>query len=385
MEKKIDQLLSGTFEYEQPQMLFSCDKLIVTLAAGETGRGEIYIGTEENVKLRGYITSSDRRLVPGATEFSGTTISLPYGADAAGMKPGEQISGWLCFTSNIGEYKLPFEIRVPKEEAATAQGTIQNLDQFARLAKEDFREAFRVFTSGSFSTVMESEPVKHQAMGVGLTHQPVTYQHLEEFLVGMKKKEPVTITLEQQETSIYEVKEDIQESIDIKKSGWGHLRLEIEAIGGFLELPRRVLMDEDFIGSHDQISYVIHADKLGEGRSTGRIIVRSPYQELTYTIHASQKPESSIDIRSREKRHGVSIYRDYLAFRMGKMDFKTCSAACHFELNALKEAGCYYPEYQLLEAYLLHKENRDEEANNILKVYTSKKFNSSEIEFAGVW
>ncbi len=36
MKKKIEQLLNGKFEYEQPQLLFSKDKLTVAMKAGET-------------------------------------------------------------------------------------------------------------------------------------------------------------------------------------------------------------------------------------------------------------------------------------------------------------------------------------------------------------
>ena len=86
MKKQIEQLLSGKFKYDQPQLLFSKEKLSVTLEAGKTARGELYLGTEDNDKIKGYITSSNRRLVPGNSRFSGTTVCIPYGADGTGME-----------------------------------------------------------------------------------------------------------------------------------------------------------------------------------------------------------------------------------------------------------------------------------------------------------
>lgn len=385
MEKKIDQLLSGKFEYEQPELLFSCKKLTVTLSPGETCRGELYIGTEENKKIRGIITSSDRRLVPGVREFAGTTVCIPYGADAVGLQPGHVTEGWLCFTSNVGEYRLPFEIRIPKAQAATSQGTIRNTEMFADAARNNFREAFRVYTSERFFSVIEQEPVRIQAMGKGLTHQPVTYQDLEEFLIGIKKKEPVRISMDQTESSWYEVRDSFQESVTVKRSGWGHLRLELETRGAFLELPKKVVMDDDFIGSQYQIPYVVRAEKLGEGKNHGKILVRSPYQELVFEIHVSVNPENTVNIGSEEKKHGVSLYRDYLAHRMGKTEDKVWLAGSRYEINALKESGCYYPEYQLVDAFLLHKEGNEDAAKEILKAYISKKFTADELEFAGVW
>lgn len=71
MKKKIEQLLSGNFEYEQPPLLFSKEKITMTMKAGETKRGEVYVGTEDNRRIRGFVTSSSRRVVRGWIIFPG--------------------------------------------------------------------------------------------------------------------------------------------------------------------------------------------------------------------------------------------------------------------------------------------------------------------------
>ena len=76
MKKTIEQLLSGKFEYEQPQLLFSQEKIQVKLPAGDTRRGEIYFGTEDHEKIRGFITSSNRRLVPGIRKIGKVFVQL---------------------------------------------------------------------------------------------------------------------------------------------------------------------------------------------------------------------------------------------------------------------------------------------------------------------
>ena len=93
MKKRIEQLLNGKFIYEQPGLLFSQDRIFATLKAGETTKDEIYFGTDDNRRISGFVTSSDRRLVPGFDRFSGTTVRMPYGVDAEGMKPGESFDG----------------------------------------------------------------------------------------------------------------------------------------------------------------------------------------------------------------------------------------------------------------------------------------------------
>ena len=145
MKKQIEQLLSGKFKYDQPRLLFSKDKLSITLEAGKTARGELYLGTEDNDKIKGYITSSNRRLVPGSSRFSGTTVCLPYGADGTGMQPGEVCTGWLCVTSSIGEYKIPFSIEARQNEEQNFLEEIKDIETFKKTAAEDFKTAYHLF------------------------------------------------------------------------------------------------------------------------------------------------------------------------------------------------------------------------------------------------
>ena len=263
MKKTIEELLSGNFRHEHPQLLFSQDKIEVTLKAGDVYKGELYFGTEDNQKIRGYITSSNRRVVPGTEKFSGTTVRLQYGIDGAGMHPGERHEGWLCFTTDIGEYKLPFLIQTEKAELKSAAGDVPDMDTFVNIAKDDFKEAYRVFTDRRFELLLRNAGQKEKALYKGLSKQPVTFQHVEEFLIGTGKKDPVKIELKADQNSFYDISESVRETFAVQRSGWGHLRLEVEAKGDFLEVSRHVVTDEDFIGSYYQVEYiavVLHAE-----------------------------------------------------------------------------------------------------------------------------
>lgn len=385
MKKKIEQLLNGKFEYEQPQLLFSQEKIAVTLNAGETCRGEIYIGTEDNQKIRGYVTSSHRRLVPGTDSFLGTTLRLQYGVDGVGLKPGDKLEGWLCFTTNIGEYRLPFLIEVKKEHVRSSAGEVKDVDTFRDIAKNDFREAYRLFTDKSFPAVMKESGQKELALYSGLSRQPVTYQHLEEFLVGIEAKEAVTLSLKDPGKEFYEVHESIRESFAVQRSGWGHLRLDIETRGDFLEVEKKVVTDEDFIGSYYQVEYVIHREKLGRGKQFGEVIIRSPYEELVYEITASKASKPRVKVSIMEKQQKLSLMRDLLEYSCGKMEFKTWAGSSHFVLNQLQEAGCAFPEYRIYEAYLLYLEGNKDEACEILRTFQDMTFSRDNLELAGVY
>ena len=118
-------------------------------------------------------------------------MRLQYGIDGAGMHPGERHEGWLCFTTDIGEYKLPFLIQTEKAELKSAAGDVPDMDTFVNIAKDDFKEAYRVFTDRRFELLLRNAGQKEKALYKGLSKQPVTFQHVEEFLIGTGKKDPV--------------------------------------------------------------------------------------------------------------------------------------------------------------------------------------------------
>ena len=385
MKKRIEQLLNGKFIYEQPKLLFSQEKISVTLKAGETVREEIYFGTDDNRRISGFVTSSHRRLVPGFDRFSGTTVRMPYGVDAEGMKPGESFEGWLCFTTSIGEYRLPFEVTLQTEEVKSSGGKVASLEEFLQIAKEDFHEAYRIFTERHFSLILKEQNEKIQSLYAGMSQQPVTYQHLEEFLIATGAKEKVTLSLNREEGNFYDVSESIQESLYIHRSGWGHLRADIEVNGEFLEVGKHVVTEEDFIGSTCEVNYVIRREKLGKGNQYGEIVIRTPYQKLVYHVLASRGTGSSVNIDLLEKQYRAGMLKEYLSYVCGRTDFQTWTAFTHEKLERMGENGLKYPEYQFLEAYLLHLEGEDEKAGDILARYQNKSFNHNELELAGLY
>lgn len=385
MKKTIEELLNGKFEYEHSGLLFSEDKIAVTLKAGEVYQGEIDFGTKDDQKIRGYITSSNRRMVLGLDQFSGSTVHLKYGVDGVGMRPGDRHEGWICFTTNIGEYKLPFVIQAEKEEVMSVVGEVPNMDTFAKVAKDDLKEAYRLFTDPGFALLLKNAEEKELALYQGLSRHPVTFQHVEEFLIGTGRKEPVKIDLKEDHNGFYEIQESVRESFTVHKNGWGHLRLEIEAKGDFLEVPKYVVTDEDFIGSYYQVEYVIHKDQLTKGRHFGEITVRSPYQELVYHITASKEPKVQLKVDLHEKRHKLSLMKDFLEYSCNRMELKTWIGSSRFLLNQLREAGCDHSEYQMYEAYIFHIEGNDVQAQEILKRFQNRELLREDIELAGIY
>lgn len=236
-----------------------------------------------------------------------------------------------------------------------------------------------------FSLILKDQSEKIRALYAGLSQQPVTYQHLEEFLIAVGAKEKVTLELNKDEANFYDVRETVQESLYIHRSGWGHLRADIEVNGDFLEVSKHVVTEDDFIGSACEVNYVIHRERMGRGNQYGEIIVRTPYQKLIFGVLASRGTESTVNIDLLEKQYRAEMIREYLGYVCGRVDFDTWTANAHERFNKLGENGLKYPEYELFEAYVLHLEGNDEEAEKILARYQNKSFHHNELELAGIY
>ena len=305
--------------------------------------------------------------------------------DTKGLQPGEGFRGTLCFTTSIGEYRFPFEVSTPRKEIRSTSGEVTTMAAFRDVARDNFREAYRLFTDSSFSGILKDASEKEKAIYSGMSRQPVTYQHVEEFLIGMQQKEKVMLSLKTPDAQYYDMKETIQESFVVQRNTWGHLRFEIEIVGDFLEVSRHVVTEDDFIGSCYQVDYIVRKDRLGKGNQFGEILIRSPYQELHYHITASLGSKLHGNRSLQEKRTKIALMQDYLSYSRGKTEKAVWLSKSMEKLGQMYQEGCDYPEYQVYEAYLLYVDDRVEEAKEILKKYQSRVFTREELEFAGVY
>ena len=140
------------------------------------------------------MTSSDRRLVPGFDRFSGTTSTHALWSRCRGDEIRERALRDGCALLPASEntdclLRLLFQT----EEVKSSGRKVSSLEEFLRIAKEDFHEAYRIFTERHFSLILKDQSEKIRSLYAGMSQQPVTYQHLEEFLIAAGVKEKVAV------------------------------------------------------------------------------------------------------------------------------------------------------------------------------------------------
>lgn len=385
MKVRIEQLCNNKFEYDVPELIFSQQEIHAVVPKDSSEQGVFYVGTREDKKIRGFAVSTHRRFVPGVERFSGTAIEIPYGIDAGGLSPGDSCQGELILLTNFGEQRIPFTIQVEECQPQSSVGQICNMKDFVRLARSSFREAFRLFTDPSFPEIVGIRQGKARTLYDGMTQNPVTYQHLEEFLIGIGEKDPVYISLEEDAAEHYQLAETVQESFLIKRSGWGHLRLDVEVIGDFVQVDKRMITEEDFIGSAFHLEYRIEAGSLGKGKKFGKIRIKDAYEVMDYDITASKNSKIQVDIDIYEKKQKLKLYSGYLKFRLHQQDYKSWASDSIEILEQMEEAGCDYPVYQVYKAYVYYMSDELELAREILLKYQDKNFTVDDLELAGVY
>ena len=333
--------------------------------AGENIRGELIIAAENGSRIKGIAYSSHRRFLLGKERFTGEKIEIPYGADVKGLNPGDSFEGELVLSTSIGEYRVPFAIQVEPCRIKTSAGSIRDLDAFAELAKKDFKEAYHLFLDDSFPELLKEEQ-EVLPYYYAMAKNPVTWQHLEEFLIGTGKKDPVKLHLEQENLEIYEVQSSLMDTVRVRRSGWGYLKASVTVEGDFLEVEKKSIRDEDFIGSVYELQYIIRRENLGKGRNYGRICIKTVYQTLVYEVMASKSGKIQVNVAAYEKKKKLELLRDYLDYSLEKLSKSQWESRTLGLLTELRETGHYTTEHQLFEVWFYHECGEDSRAKDAL-------------------
>ena len=88
----------------------------------------------------------------------------------------------------------------------------------------------------------------------------------------------------------------MKDTLYIYRSTWGYLRAEVETEGDFLEVDKKIITSEDFIGSVFGLEYIILRDRLGKGKRYGKIRIHTVYGQLQFEIVASAANEYEISM-----------------------------------------------------------------------------------------
>lgn len=372
MQKIIDQILEGNFDYENGSLDFSCLKIDISLRHGESYEGSFRIYAPAGKFTTGHVTSSDLRMECLRPEFVGTDEEIAFRFHGEYMEEGEVVKGNFYIVSNQGEYYLPFVVSMEHTVLESSIGPVRNLFHFANLAKSSWEEAVKLFYSPDFTLALSGSDAQYADVYRALSAYPGQEQNMEEFLIRINKKQKIEYLVEEKQLVLENVSGEhaygvLESELSIVRNGWGYTRLNIECSGDFLFTEKEVLTDNDFLGNRCRLPVFIDGRLCPRGNHYGQIFLYNSYVSLTIpvTVKAGDRlPGVSVDLT--RKQSMVRIMELYQSFRFRKIG----TSAWLKETGKLVEKLVLQDEndiaVRLFQAQLLITEEKYNEAGWIL-------------------
>ena len=362
------------------QLTFSSEQFEATVNEGENYEADLIVSTDENIRLRAYVSTDDARIVPERERFNGPSFRLHFGVFTTGLSGGDCICGNIHLATSAGEYDIPVKVHVVVSPVESAYGMIRNLKDFAQLARGNYEEAYRVFMSPAFQVVLAGCDEETRALYRGLSRNPVTYQRVEEFLVATGCKEPVSVSADAEEGKYYNLTGSQRNTVILHRSGWGYLDIHAEADSDFIEIPRKRITSDDFVGSVCDFNYIVHGDRLGRGCYFGKITISTLNQIIEIPVVASKNGPIRVDMGTISRKNLIKLTRLYVDYETDKIERKAYCTGTRSLLTAIREMGDYPTLYELYEAYIEETAGNRQGAGLIMKELSARDFRGESAE-----
>ena len=374
------------YEYESGLLDFPIQKLEFSIKKNEIKSGTIFITSQNAKHICGRVVSSHYRMELKKEEFDGTFIELGYQFGSNGLEEGDVVKGEFSIISNIGEFYLPFLVQIEQTVLNSSMGNVKNLFHFANLAKGSWKEAVELFYSEDFVSVFSGSDRQHLGVYRGLSKHVLNERNLEEFLVCVRKKQPISFHVDQSVVEIERSQIIKPKRIQIERNGWGYTELEVSVEGQFIEIDKSLLLEQDFSGNRCEVQYFIKEEALHEGNNFGKIIVYSKAQkfEIIVKVIRNKVPMSAFGYKKELKQLRFQILDQFVLYSLGKKEKSTWILQTEQIVEKMNMINNKDVLSRLFQAYLLVEQEKLNEARWILKrvetMFAEDPRASSEIE-----
>lgn len=373
MKNKIKKISKGNFQVERPDIELLETNITMVIGEGEVCKGSFTLRNRLEGNIRGLVYPSSFRVHLNEQGFEGNPVKVEFTYDGTGMLPGEVEKSKFTVVCNGGEYEIAFTAIVEKPYIMTNYGKVQTIEDFKKLAIQDFNTARKLFKSRDFYEVIKYEKPRIVALYDNMRKWSLSEEALEEFLVGIKQKECLFLMMSAEETVLENVEEETKEVLTLTKNTWGYMPITVESKGDFLQAGRRNFTTDEFVGSTFKLEYFIDPKKLHAGNNFGQILLHTPYETLYYDVLVKQPAEE-------HPNHGLEdimkagLFKSYLALICGKVDVNDWTENAEGKIKELRNCAPENEMYELMQAHVYLRGGRNEEARWILDNYNYNRF-----------
>lgn len=315
MRARIGQIAAGRFNGTKPILAFSEETIDLSVIEGRSEAGSFVIESTNQIKICGIVYSTNPRMECLNPHFEGEKVRIRYQFNSKGLTEGDTCEGKFVIVCNQIEYSLSFCARITRLYAEASTGAVKSLDDFTRLAASNWDEAYHLFYNRNFLNTIPYDNVYERLTYEGFACARPSGQNMEEFLIGVNKKQPVSISVDKSEEIFMASKEPQSGCFTITKDNWGYTEIRLRTDCEFIKLSKPVLTLDDFIGKTYLYEYIIDASAMHAGRNFGRIYIDGVYQSFTIDITAGVRDDDSIS--------GIAVTKDIKECMVGIMELYT--------------------------------------------------------------
>lgn len=312
---RIGQIAAGRFNGTKPILAFSEETIDLSVIEGRSEAGSFVIESTNQIKICGIVYSTNPRMECLNPHFEGEKVRIRYQFNSKGLTEGDACEGKFVIVCNQIEYSLSFCARITRLYAEASTGAVKSLDDFTRLAASNWDEAYHLFYNRNFLNTIPYDNVYERLTYEGFACARPSGQNMEEFLIGVNKKKPVSIRVDKSEEIFMASKEPQSGCFTITKDNWGYTEIRLRTDCEFIKLSKPVLTHDDFIGKTYLYEYIIDASAMHAGRNFGRIYIDGVYQSFTIDITAGVRDDDSIS--------GIAVTKDIKECMVGIMELYT--------------------------------------------------------------
>ncbi|WP_143084975.1 DUF5717 family protein [Pseudobutyrivibrio sp. OR37] len=321
MRKRIYRISEDKFDDVKPNIEFEHEQIDVTCFVSDTFKGDIYFKSSNDVKIRGVIYCDNPYIQIDEPLFDRANVHITYKVDDYNFKVGEKLTGNFIIVAVGIEKRIPFTITYIQKPLTSSLGPINSLNDYLELAQNHFTEAVSIFYSDRFSDFIRTLDKRTRLLYRGFKAAPIAACNVDEFLVSCGLKPKMTFEVEERVDKYFEVKENIRGEIEIVRSTWGFIDVEVSCDADFVSIEKEHITADFFLGSIFNMNYYIHKDKMHAGLNLAKITFdyRDVHKEITI-IASSLKEGVTLDSKEHDKNIEIlKACRFYEEFRLRRI------------------------------------------------------------------
>lgn len=314
----IEQYIKGNITFDVPEIIVSDTEIQVSVEAGKTYSGTIRITNDKQKSMKGAIGSNHPNIRVREEQFVGEETILHYTIDAKNQHPGDKVEGIITILSDCGERSISVTADITSKKLKVDEHELNNLTQFADLAKEDWATALNLFKLSQFEEViLEHEPDGYKELYRHLLKGGSPSGAMEEFLIAIHKKQPIRLHVLRESFHYDHIENVTRDKIVVTKDHWGYTEVKVSTDVDFIDLDHKIIWSDNFIGNQYSLEFELIPERLCPGTNQGYIYLETPMQTFAIEIVCKQTKEITEKMvqRLQHKKNRKSLLEHYLSLR----------------------------------------------------------------------